>query len=431
MALRGIRMLSSVVVLAVVVTGCGAGSRQSTESAESAETGEAMVGAFPGYSSRVYADLATWLCRPDTDDDACDIDLDAERIEADGSRRLEPFEPTAEPPVDCFYVYPTVSTDPGANSDLLAGDGERLAAANQLARLASTCRLWAPLYEQVTLSGIGGLEARSDAPDVSTTTPGQAGAESGAGGASARDSTGAATDVTERTPSQTAYDGVLDAFRHYMANHNAGRGVVLVGHSQGTGHLRRLIAEEVDGNPQLRTQLVSAVLLGLSVPEDPADGGFANVPPCRSETQVGCHVSWASYRSTAPPGPGGLFGRPTDSGGRSTCTNPADLSGEAGRVPLTPYFTAERSPGGAGWLADGSAPGAPWVALPGLVEAECVERDGYHYLEITVVPDASRAPDVPGDLPGGWGLHLVDANLAMGELVNLVAAQSAAWVTAN
>ena len=397
-----------------------------------AEGGEQIDTPFAGYSSRVYAEPTAWLCRPDVDDDACDIDLDAERIEADGTRSSEPFEPAAEPPVDCFYVYPTVSTDPGDTSDLVPGDGERLAAANQLARLASTCRLWAPIYQQVTLSGIAGARARAGAPDGSTTTPPvQTDAGFEAGDASIDGETSAGGVITERSPSQTAYDGVLDAFRHYMANHNVGRGVVLVGHSQGTGHLRRLIAEEVDTDPRLASQLVSALLLGLSVPEAPADGGFANVPPCRSETQIGCYVAWATYRSTAPPGTDGLFGRPTDSGGRSTCTNPADLSGEEGRVPLTPYFTAGQSPGGVGWLADGSAPEAPWVALPGLVEAECVERNGFHYLEVTVIPDAVRVPDVPGDLPGGWGLHLVDANLAMGEIVNLVAAQSAAWVNAN
>lgn len=420
MVRRPLRLGALAAAAVLVTTSCGG---TPSNDAGVAEGGEQVDAPFAGYSSRVYAEPTAWLCRPDVDDDACDIDLDAERIEADGTRSPEPFEPAAEPPVDCFYVYPTVSTDPGVTSDLIPGDGERLAAANQLARLASTCRLWAPVYQQVTLSGIGGGGARTDAPgDATARTPTDAGSGEDA-------DTG--NDVSDRTPSQVAYDGVLDAFRHYMANHNAGRGLVLVGHSQGTGHLRRLIAEEVDTDPRLTSQLVSAVLVGLSVPEDPADGGFANIPPCRSETQVGCHVAWASYRSTAPPGPNGLFGRPTASGGRSTCTNPADLPGEAGRVPLTPYFTVEQSPGGVGWLADGSAPEAAWVALPGLVEAECVERNGYHYLEVTVVPDAVRAPDVPGDLPGGWGLHLVDVNLAMGDLVNLVAAQSAAWVNAN
>jgi hypothetical protein len=312
--------------------------------------------------------------------------------------------------VDCFYVYPTVSSDPGTTSDLIPGDGEALAASNQVARLASTCRLWAPMYNQVTLSGIG--VNRSERP-TSTTVDGTTGA------------------VTERSPGQVAYDGVLDAFRHYMANDNDGRGVVLVGHSQGTGHLRRLITEEIDTNPRLGAQLVSAILVGLSVPEDPTEGGFATVPPCRSATQVGCHVAWATYRATAPPGTDGLFGRPTAAGGRATCTNPADLAGTAGPVPLTPYFRAGQSPSGAGWLADGSTPAADWVALPGLVEAACVERDGYHYLEVTIIPDDVRTPDVPGDIPGGWGLHLVDVNVAMGQLVDLVAAQAAAWVAAN
>ena len=411
-----VRTCALTVVAVLLATACGESTSGITEQAEGGEAAPQTDTPYSGYSSRVYVEPAAWLCRPDAEDDACDVDLDAERIEADGTRTPEPFELSAAPAVDCFYVYPTVSTDPGSNSDLTPGDGERLAAANQLARLASTCRVWAPLYEQVTLSGIGLGES------VEQTTPTSLAAGDNAPGSSA---------ITTRSPSQTAYDGVLDAFRHYMANDNQGRGVVLVGHSQGTGHLRRLIAEEIDTNPGLQAQLVSAVLMGLSVPEDPEDGGFTTVPPCQSETQVGCHVAWATYRATAPPGPGALFGRPTTSGGRSTCTNPADLSGTAGRVPLTPYFTAEQSPGGAGWLTDGSSPNAPWVALPGLVEAECVERDGYHYLELTVVPDPVRTPDVPGDLPGGWGLHLVDANLAMGELVDLVASQAAAWVNSN
>lgn len=408
-----VRVVALGIAVTVAAGACGSGSGEFTATAEG---GEQPPAPYAGYSSRVYDSADAWLCRPDVDGDACDIDLDAERIDADGSRQVEPFEPNAAPPVDCFYVYPTVSTDPGTNSDLVPGDGERLAAANQLARLATTCRLWAPVYEQVTLAGIaigptGGIATATTAPSAE---PGNAPGT-----------------VSDRSPSQVAYDGVLDAFRHYMANHNDGRGVVLIGHSQGTGHLRRLVAEEIDPDPLLRQQLVSAVLLGLSVPEDPTDGGFANVPPCRSATEVGCHLAWASYRATDPPGTTGLFARPTASGGRSTCTNPGDLGGTAGRVPLRSYFTAEQSPQGRGWLADGSAPRAPWVLLAGLVEAECVERDGYHYLEITLVPDSVRTPDVPGDLPGGWGLHLIDANLAMGELVEIVSTQSAAWVSAN
>jgi hypothetical protein len=347
------------------------------------------------------------LCRPDTDD-VCDDALDVTVLGADGSRTTEPFSPATDPPIDCFYVYPTVSADPTPNSDLVPDGGEATAARSQVARLAGSCRVWAPVYRQATLGTIAARVA-----GATTTTVDAAGSPAGA--------------IEERPPAEVAYASALDAFRHYMANDNDGRGVVLVGHSQGTGVLRRLIAEEVDADPALRPQFVGAYLLGLSVPEDPADDGFDNIPTCTEVGQVRCYVSWSSYRAGDPPGANGLFGRPTADGGRSACTNPADLAGTQGRVPLTPYFEVGQAPPG-GWTPGAPPVASPWVALPGFVEAECVERDGYHYLEITVVPDA-RGSDVPGDLLPGWGLHLVDANLAMGEMVELVAAQAATWTS--
>ena len=39
----------------------------------------------------------------------------------------------------------------------------------------------------------------------------------------------------------------------------------------------------------------------------------------------------------------------------------------------------------------------------------------------------TRADDIPGDLTPEWGLHLVDVNLVMGDVVRQVAAQSDAW----
>ena len=38
------------------------------------------------------------------------------------------------------------------------------------------------------------------------------------------------------------YDDVVDAWNYYLAHENHGRGVVLVGHSQGSGVLTGLIA---------------------------------------------------------------------------------------------------------------------------------------------------------------------------------------------
>ena len=56
-----------------------------------------------------YADPRMWLCRPGNDPDECDANLDATELLADGSRKLVKHQKAAEPEVDCFYVYPTVS----------------------------------------------------------------------------------------------------------------------------------------------------------------------------------------------------------------------------------------------------------------------------------------------------------------------------------
>ena len=48
-------------------------------------------------------------------------------------------------------------------------------------------------------------------------------------------------------------------------------------------------------------------------------------------------------------------------------------------------------------------------------------------MSITGAGDGPRADDVPGDLSPEWGLHLVDVNLVMGDIVRNVAAQAAAF----
>ena len=116
-----------------------------------------------------------------------------------------------DPPVDCFYVYPTTSFDEGPNSDWEPAEAEEIHTVyNQTARLTSTCRVFAPVYRQATLSAIGG---------------------------------GAREEGVE--PWTVAYGDVVDAFKDYVVNSSEGRGFVLIGHSQGSGVLTRLIAEEV------------------------------------------------------------------------------------------------------------------------------------------------------------------------------------------
>ena len=233
---------------------------------------------YAGHTSAVYADDANWLCKPGIADDVCSRDLDATAVAADGSTEVIEHEAADDPPVDCFYVYPTISRDPGPNSDLVPAEGEEIFTAyNQVARLTSTCRVYAPMYRQITLSQLAG----------------------GGGGFS-----GDARAV--------AYGDVVDAFKHYVANESDGRGFVLLGHSQGAGMITRLIQDEIDDEPLLRDRLVAAYVLGssLQVPDGEVVGGdFANVPLCEAEDQTGCVVTYSSYRASEPPPAGGLFGR--------------------------------------------------------------------------------------------------------------------------
>jgi hypothetical protein len=353
-------------------------------------SGDAAVDA-PGDDP--YADDARWICKPGIPDDVCAENLDATILNADGTTELEPHVKAEDPAIDCFYVYPTISFDSAPNSDFEV-DREVPTVREQVARLSSVCAVYAPIYRQVTLSSLFG------------TLPPDAG-------------------VPDR---ELAYSDASAAFHYYMAHHNKGRGFVLVGHSQGSGILRRLIQEEIDGDESMRGQLVSALLIGggLAVPED-ADVGqdFQNVPLCRETSDVGCAVAYSTFRSNAPPPANSLFGKPRTGPGIVACNNPAALDG--GKVMLAPYFT--NRPGAVVAIQGADDVTTPFVKLPDFIEGECIEKDGYHYLEATIHgdPDDPRPDDIPGDLSPEWGLHLVDVHVAMGDLETLVKAQAAAY----
>src|ERR1700679_3104509 len=83
-----------------------------------------------------YADTSVWLCRPGHED-ACTASQDATIVAVDGSLTRETFHPAKNPPIDCFYVYPTVSNEPGGNSDLTVTGAEKSVVDAQFARFAS------------------------------------------------------------------------------------------------------------------------------------------------------------------------------------------------------------------------------------------------------------------------------------------------------
>jgi hypothetical protein len=345
-----------------------------------------------------YSDGSSWLCRPGRED-ACAIDLTTTVVQANGALSRETWSPNPAAPIDCFYAYPTVSTDPTPNSDMEPDDAELRVVAQQFARFASVCRPFAPSYRQMTLAGLRTAMAGGGVPDL------------GQG---------------------IAYEDVRDAFHHYLQNDNDGRGFVLIGHSQGSFILTELIRREIDEKP-LQNQLVSAILLGATVTvADGRDtgGSFATIPLCRSASQTGCVITYVSFREAAPPPANTLFGRATEPGQTAACTNPAALGG--GSAALRSHHAAGGSiiAGGqaASWV-EGAAIETPFVATPGLLSARCVTNEHATYLAVTVHGDPSdpRADNIGGDLTPQWGLHLVDVSIAKGDLIDIVRQQGAAW----
>lgn len=412
-------------VLVPVLASCSSGSSSdasTTTTAQRAGSGSSTttvpskpLARYAGYTSAVYSDPAHWVCRPQADD-VCKGGLDATVVAADGTLTPQPWKLNPDAPIDCFYVYPTISTEPGDYSDLVVGPEEEFVTLNQAARLGSDCRVFAPVYRQRTLAGLG----RSLSGTSSTSTPGT-------------------------NPDQPYLD-VLDAWKQYMAHDNGGRGVVLIGHSQGGGLVTRLVKEEIDPNPDVRSRLVAAYIAGASVavPEGADVGGtFQHVPACRRNDQSGCVVSWDSYRSTAPPPPNAFFGGVPAGQGVALCNNPAALAG--GSAELHSYFPTAPSASILGSLGASTGGTRPWVdpskgtittpfvTTPGLVSGECARANDHSYLSLTIHADPAdpRRDDIGGDLTPEWGMHLQDIDVVMGDIVSLVQDQARSWTESH
>ena len=336
-----------------------------------------------------YADPASWLCRPGRADVCAEPLTSTVVAPSSGALTRRTYAPDPAAPIDCFYVYPTVSQQTTGNADMTAGPEEQRVVAQQFARFAGKCRPYVPLYRQTTVPAMRG-DAKGDA--------------------------------------DLAYGDVLAAWRTYLARDNHGRGVVLVGHSQGTFHLLRLIAEEIDGKPTERL-LVSAVLAGGNVQVGrgrDVGGSFRHVPLCHAANQTGCVIAYSTYLADHPPGPEAIFGgalRPELAG---ACVDPAQLLGHSALDSELP------TRGEVARLL-----GTPFVENPGLVAGACATAGDHSFLAIQVKPEGTGAAtlakaltDLDGRSPG-WGLHGLDLNLTLGDLVEIVGRQGAAWLASH
>jgi hypothetical protein len=206
-----------------------------------------------------------------------------------------------------------------------------------------------------------------------------------------------------------------------------------MGHSQGTFMTTRLIKEVVEPDPELRDRLIAALLIGGSVSVPPGEvvgGTFSEVPLCESAEQTGCVIAYRTYGTDFPPGPGD---QSADGPGRSVaCTDPAALLGHSKLAGTDlPTFSAQPAafvPVGAGF-AD-----TPFVRLPNFYTSECLtDVDGNQYLAISLAPEPGDVRENPIDFanpllsPNILGLHVLDYNFPIQELLELVAIKAEAF----
>src|SRR3954470_914068 len=164
----------------------------------------------------------TWLCRPGLASNPCQGDQTTRYFASDGSSRVSRPEAPDAPPIDCFYVYPTVSNQPTMNATKSPDPEARSIAVYQAQRFSTPCRVFVPLSRQVTAAGVS-----------------------------------LASQTHDTSGYDTAFADVREAWLRYLREDNHGRGVVLIGHSQGSRMLRALMRREIDPNSAVRRRLVS------------------------------------------------------------------------------------------------------------------------------------------------------------------------------
>ena len=343
-----------------------------------------------------------WLCKPGLADNPCLDSLTTTVVAPDGSTRVERTRRARRPKIDCFFVYPTVSGQPGITATRAIDPEIRAIASVQAARFSSICRPFAPVYRQFTIVGIA-------TPDAFT-------------------------------PSavRRVFGDVTAAWNEYLRKYNKGRGVVLIGHSQGTYMLRELARRLIDKRPRVRRRLVSALLIGgnVSVRKGSDRGGdFDHIPACRRARQLGCVIAYSTYFGTPPAdtrfgvAETPFFGGEDLSKLEALCTNPAALSGDRGA--LRSYFPTKVFPGPIGVVQPQPPAGipTPWAATPRLYSGRCVSKGKADWLRVRDVGAAGDSRFRVSETIGrAWGLHLVDMHLAFGNLVSIVERQARAYL---
>jgi Protein of unknown function (DUF3089) len=368
----------------------------------------AMMGIASGAAQAKMAkpEKSVWLCKPKAMNDPCETSLEATVVQTNGETSRQAPKVNKKPAIDCFYVYPTVSEQETENSNLEIEPEETQVAINQVSRFSQDCKVYAPMYKQITLTALNReKEGHPENPDASI----------------------------------IAYESMKAAFVEYLEKFNKGRGFELIGHSQGSLLLEQLVKELIDTNPALRKQLVGAALMGgnVLVPEGQLVGGtFATVPACTAAAETHCVIAYSTFLKEPPED--AFFGRENsplvgghNEGKEVVCVNPTLLAQDGGEGGLLPYGYTVPFPGELGFVQQHPTEeeaGVKWIESPGLYNAQCHKENGADWLQVNPVGTPVDPPElVQESLGPEWGLHLYDVNIALGNLVEDVALQATAY----
>ncbi|WP_116091337.1 DUF3089 domain-containing protein [Sphingomonas crusticola] len=251
--------------------------------------------AMPDATAPDYAKAAAWLARPDFPDDPT-------RWTPPGATR----GPAGQAAI--FYVAPTTYLDRNHwNAPLNDGQANYrlgLFARSQASAFNDVGQIWAPRYRQATLGAFL-----------------------------------AATDQRSAKAIDFAYRDVARAFDAFLAAIPKDRPIILVGHSQGSLHLLRLLREKVAGSPLAR-RIVAVYAVGWPI-STTADLPALGLPACATAGQAGCILGWQSFAEPAEPRlidayfdqSKGLTGAPRK-GTSMLCVNPLTGVG-GGAAPAT------------------------------------------------------------------------------------------------
>ncbi len=275
----------------------------------------------PKGSGPDYSKAENWIARPDIKDNPSNWRPDG----------AAPFV-TDRLATATFYVHPTTYLERDRWNGPIDPAGQpaeraRLFVQSQASAFNSFSEIWAPKYRQAAY------------------------------GAFLLDSADA------KKALQLAYRDVLTAFDAFLAAQPKNKALILAGHSQGSLHLLRLLA---DRKQALKGRQMVAYVVGWPVGIT-ADLPATGLPPCTGPGQARCILSWQSFKDPANTqlvtkawvGTNGLTGavrRRED----MLCTNPLTGTRDGGAPPAANQGTL---------VPDGQLANA--ALQPGRVGARC------------------------------------------------------------